>query len=685
MIKRLSVLIAVLFLACSEKQFSQFTLQNAFPNLTFTNPVDLQHAGDGTDRLFVVEQAGRIYVFENNPNTTVKKLFLNIVDSVSSGGEMGLLGLAFHPNYESNGYFYVNYTKSSPYRRTLISRFRVSSTNPDSADRSSATILMEIAQPYSNHNGGQLAFGPDGYLYIALGDGGSGGDPQNNAQNRASLLGKLLRIDVDQTQGSLNYAIPPDNPFKNNTQGFKEEIYAYGLRNPWRFSFDFTTGWLWCADVGQNALEEIDIVVNGGNYGWRCYEGTQSYNLSGCSGTNYLPPIWEYPRSEGYSVTGGYVYRGPNLPELFGKYIYGDYGTRKIWALSYDGVNPPANQFLLTCNSSISSFGLDMNNELYVVGYNGIIYRFTPTAAIVAPSNLRFTYNSPTSITLNWNDNSTNETGFKIERKLGAGNFSLIDSVGANVTTYTDNSISDTGLYYYRVYAFNSNASSGYSNTVGAITIIPVELISFTAEVHNKSVKLQWSTATEKNNRGFEIERKSLTPSLSNLSRPWRAKAEGEGEPLWIKIGFVEGKGTSSTVQNYFFIDNEIQSGKYFYRLKQIDFDGTSSYSGEVEVEMNFNPMNFKLHQNYPNPFNPTTRIQYQVASSSFITLKIFDVLGNEVAKLVNETQPAGYYEVIWDTANFPSGVYFYKLTAENFSSHADQRFVDTKKMILIR
>lgn len=665
MIKRLALLIAVLFLACSEKQFSQFTLQNAFPNLTFTNPVDLQHAGDGTDRIFVVEQAGRIYVFENNSTTTVKKLFLNIVDSVSSGGEMGLLGLAFHPNYESNGYFYVNYTKSSPYRRTLISRFKVSSTNPDSADRSSGTILMEIAQPYSNHNGGQLAFGPDGYLYIALGDGGSGGDPGNNAQNKSSLLGKLLRIDVDHTQGSLNYAIPPDNPFANNSQGFKEEIYAYGLRNPWRFSFDFTDGKLWCADVGQNALEEIDIIVNGGNYGWRCYEGTQPYNLSGCSGTNYLPPIWEYPRSEGYSVTGGYVYRGPNLPELFGKYIYGDYGTRKIWALSYDGVNPPSNQFLLSCNSSISSFGVDMNNELYVVGYNGIIYRFTPTAAIVAPSNLRYTYNSPTSITLIWNDNSNNEAGFKVERKLGAGNFSLIDSVGENVTTYTDNSISDTGVYYYRVYAFNSNAASGYSNTVGAITIIPVELISFTAEVQNKSVKLQWSTATEKNNRGFEIERKFFKQQ-SSIS-----KNEFE------KVGFVEGKGTSSTVQNYFYIDNEVQSGKYFYRLKQLDFDGNFSYSGELEVDVNYNPLNFKLHQNYPNPFNPSTKIIWQLPISSWQTLKVYDLLGNEVATLVDEYKPAGNYEVSFDASKLPSGVYFYQLKSESF--------IETKKMIMLR
>src|SRR3989339_1275940 len=324
MLKKEILLSFILFLSCSEKSLPQYTLQEAFPNLTFSSPLDLQNAGDGTDRIFVVEQAGKIYVFENNPGATIKNKFLDITDSVSSGGEMGLLGLAFHPNYESNGYFYVNYTKSQPYLRTLIVRFKLSSTNPDSADRSSSKILMEITQPYSNHNGGQLAFGPDGYLYIGLGDGGSGGDPHNNAQNKSSWLGKILRIDVDQTQGSINYAIPLNNPFKNNTQGFKEEIYAYGLRNPWRFSFDSPTGRLWCADVGQNAWEEIDLIVKGGNYGWCCYEGNHTYNTTGCNSNNYINPIWEYGHNSdgGLSITGGFVYRGRNASELSGKYIY---------------------------------------------------------------------------------------------------------------------------------------------------------------------------------------------------------------------------------------------------------------------------------------------------------------------------------------------------------------------------
>ncbi len=665
MIRRLLILTAIM-ISFSEGALPQYSLQNAFPNLTFSSPLDLQNAGDGTDRLFIVERAGVIYVIENNPTTTFKKKFLDITDSVSSGGEMGLLGLAFHPNYESNGYFYVNYTKSSPYRRTLISRFKVSSTNPDSADRSTSTILMEISQPYSNHNGGQLAFGPDGYLYIALGDGGSGGDPQDNGQNKSSWLGKLLRINVDQTQGTLKYAIPPDNPFAGNIQGYKEEIYAYGLRNPWRFSFDFPTGRLWCADVGQNALEEIDVIINGGNYGWRCYEGTLPYNLSGCTATNYLPPIFEYPRSEGTSVTGGYVYRGPNVPGIYGKYIYGDYVSRKIWAITYDGINPPTNQLLLTAPGAITSFGVDMNNELYVVSFDSKIYRFTPTVPIVAPSNLRFTLNGPNSITLNWNDNSNNETGFKIERKSGSGVFTLIDSVSANVTTFTDNSVIDTGMYSYRVYAYNANASSGYSNSTFIITVVPVELISFTAELHDKNVLLKWSTGSEKNNRGFSIERLVLSQHFP--------------VGIWKSIGFVDGKGTKTTPSDYQFVDanaKELNTNLIKYRLQQIDFDGTSTNTGEVEAWLNTIPDKFYLGQNFPNPFNPSTRIQYQVSSIAPVTLKVYDILGNEVAILVNEKKSPGTYELTWNAVGLPSGIYFYKLVADNFSS--------IKRMILLR
>ncbi len=221
----------------------------------------------------------------------------------SSGNEMGLLGLAFHPNFTNNGYFFVDYTASSP-SRTVISRFKILN---DTVDTSDELIILEVAQPYSNHNGGQIRFGPDGYLYIALGDGGAGGDPQNNGQDRSTLLGSILRINIDKTTSSTNYDIPTDNPFVNNTSGYKEEIFAYGLRNPWRFSFDNST--LWAGDVGQNSIEEIDIVESGKNYGWNVMEGSNCYNTNTCNDTDLVYPVYEYSHSFGFSITGGFVYR----------------------------------------------------------------------------------------------------------------------------------------------------------------------------------------------------------------------------------------------------------------------------------------------------------------------------------------------------------------------------------------
>src|SRR3989339_674706 len=318
----LSVSVIFLSLSCNIAQ-SQLQFESAFPNLTFQQPVDIQNAGDGSNRIFVLEQRGVISVFQNSQNTSSMKPFLDISNKVLSGGELGLLGLAFHPDYKNNGYFFIDYTTDNP-RRTIISRFKVSATDPDMADSNSEVILLEVNQPYSNHNGGQSSFGPDGYLYISLGDGGSAGDPQNNAQNLSSLLGKIIRIDINQKSGSLNYAIPPDNPFKGNTSGYREEIFAYGLRNVWRFSFDLSTNKLWATDVGQNAWEEIDLIVKGGNYGWRCYEGNHTYNTTGCSSNNYINPIWEYGHNSdgGLSITGGFVYKGRNASELSGKYIY---------------------------------------------------------------------------------------------------------------------------------------------------------------------------------------------------------------------------------------------------------------------------------------------------------------------------------------------------------------------------
>lgn len=347
----------------------------AFPNLSFHRPVDLQHSGDNTNRIFVVDQPGEIFVFENVSTTSIKKLFLDIKSKVDDGGnEQGLLGLAFHPDYKSNGYFYVNYTASKP-DRTVISRFKVS-PNADKADPASELVIMEFRQPYSNHNGGQVSFGPDGFLYIAVGDGGSAGDPHHNGQDRSSLLGKILRIDVDHESNGNHYAIPSDNPFASSDE-YRKEIYAYGLRNPWRFSFDPVTKSLWTGDVGQNTFEEIDIIAKGGNYGWNTMEGKHCYEPSrGCNTSGLQLPIWEYGRSEGISITGGFVYRGTTLQSLKSKYIFADYGTGNIWALDPSNANSPSVVKLASTDLHISSFGVDQNNEFYMCAFDGKIYRF---------------------------------------------------------------------------------------------------------------------------------------------------------------------------------------------------------------------------------------------------------------------------------------------------------------------
>ncbi len=337
---------------------------NAYPNLKFDAPVEYTFANDGTNRVFVVEQAGRIRVFDNKSDVSSADTYLDIRSKVGYGGEMGLLGLTFDPKFAQNGYFYVNYTKNSP-RETVVSRFKASSASAMSVEPGSETILLKFSQPYSNHNGGKVLFGPDGYLYIATGDGGSGGDPQNNGQNRTAWLGKILRIDVNET-GKGNYGIPADNPYKGNSNGYLEEIYAYGLRNPWRISFD-PKGQLWAGDVGQNKIEEIDIVKKGGNYGWRVKEGNADYNDKDNTAADFIAPIWQYGHDNGnVSVTGGVVYRGQAVPALRDKYVYADYASGRLWALTPTGPNTATNQELLSGAGAISAFGEDRQGEMYL-------------------------------------------------------------------------------------------------------------------------------------------------------------------------------------------------------------------------------------------------------------------------------------------------------------------------------
>lgn len=359
-----------------EPDETTYTIVEAFPNLTFTRPVDIQHPGDGTNRLFVVEQSGIISFFQNDSTADQKTTFLDIQDRVDdASNEEGLLGLAFHPDFENNGYFYVNYTTHDS--KTHISRFEVTQNDSHQADPESEQVVLEFEQPYGNHNGGQVTFGPDGYLYIAVGDGGSGGDPEGHGQNRSTLLGNILRIDVDNPSDGNNYGIPSDNPFVDNEEGYREEIYAYGLRNPWRFSFDTETGELWTGDVGQNQYEEIDIIENGGNYGWNIMEGNHCFEPSeGCDQSGLEMPVWEYAQTRGdRSVTGGFVYRGPSLDKLTGKYIYADYVSGRIWALDYSDMENPDNTELIQVDFGVSSFGVDQENELYICGFDGKIHR----------------------------------------------------------------------------------------------------------------------------------------------------------------------------------------------------------------------------------------------------------------------------------------------------------------------
>ncbi|RXR34149.1 T9SS type A sorting domain-containing protein [Flavobacterium piscinae] len=439
----------VLFLTTAS--FSQTIALETFAT-GFSSPVAIVNAGD--DRLFVVQRGGLIRIV--NPNGTVNTTpFLSLTSIITAGGERGLLGLAFHPDYATNGRFYVNYTRSGD-GATVIARYNVSDTDENIANANSGEILLTIAQPFSNHNGGSLNFGPDGYLYIGMGDGGSGGDPNNYGQNLNSLLGKMLRIDVN---GETGYTIPADNPYADIAG--EDEIWSVGMRNPWKFSFDRQTGDLWIADVGQNAIEEINKAASseaGLNYGWRCYEGNSPYNTTGCGGSsNYTFPVAQYTHAStgGCSLTGGYVYTGTTYPNLQNKYLFADYCNNRIGFVSTGGgaITWTPNSF----TGNIASFGEDVNGELYVAGIsNGIISRVVDTSL----STTDFEQNG-LSLFPNPADNS-----FTIRNSnlLNLYDLSIYDSMGKRVASQTIDGLELTevaidnlspGLYFVSVAVLN--------------------------------------------------------------------------------------------------------------------------------------------------------------------------------------------------------------------------------------
>ncbi len=345
-------------------------VEPAFPNLKFSRPVVLTHAGDDSGRLFVCDQPGIVYVFENRDDVGEAKVFLDIRDkTLTQHFEEGLLGLAFHPRYRENGEFFVYY--STPPRASIVARYRVSESDPNRADPESEERLLEVEQPFGNHNGGSIEFGPDGMLYVALGDGGRRDDPFGNGQNLETLLGSILRIDVEHKQAGKNYAVPRDNPFVGRGENVRGEIWAYGIRNPWRMTFDSKTGDLWVADVGQDLWEEVNVIVKGGNYGWSAREGhhplvprRQPVKPNRPSEDPMTEAIHVYPRHEGKSITGGHVYRGQSLPAFAGAYFYSDFVNFNIWALTYDGSKVTSNQRVARSPSPVTSFGIDDKGEI---------------------------------------------------------------------------------------------------------------------------------------------------------------------------------------------------------------------------------------------------------------------------------------------------------------------------------
>jgi glucose/arabinose dehydrogenase len=444
---------------------------------------------DGTNRLFIVQQGGRIRI--HNGTILLPTPFLDISTIITSGGERGLLSLAFHPGYKINRYFFVYYTNLSG--DITIARYQTQAGNPDLADAASGVVLMNIPKPFANHNGGDLNFGPEGYLYFGTGDGGSGGDPFNNAQNGLSLLGKMIRIDVNNFSTPPYYTIPPDNPYIADPN-VDDHIWVIGLRNPWRWSFDRGTNDMWIADVGQGAWEEVNFRTAGNtggiNYGWRCYEGNAPYNTTGClPQSNYISPIFVYPHifaTGGFSITGGFVYRGPEYPVLNGYYICADYVSGNVWLINPDGVGGWNVRRQSGLPGNISSFGESENGTMYAVSLGGNIYK-VDVISVLPLSLLSFSGKKQTGFNeLKWNIAASQNTNrFIVEYSstgvtwLSAGEVAALNQAGNQSYSFRHYT-AETGKLYYRLKIEDNNGTITYSPVItingkedGGIKVFP--------------------------------------------------------------------------------------------------------------------------------------------------------------------------------------------------------------------
>lgn len=462
--KTFLVLLFVLF-TVSKQASSQYLFENVFTTTTFSKPLEMIDPKDGTPRMFILNQRGIVTVVNVDNPSAPGKTFLNITDKVTQTGlEPGLLGIAFHPQYSTNRYFYVFYTAVSP-ERSIIARFQTSTQNPDSAIKESEFNILTLNLTYSSHYGGHIEFGPDGFLYISFGMGAAQNDPPNNAQNLTLLNGKIARIDVNSASGGQNYSIPSSNPFIDSTSSVKKEIYAWGFRNVWKFSFD-NQGRLWAGDVGQGKKEEIDIVQKGKNYGWKIMEGTICFSPSkNCDTTGLAKPVYEYNHDAagGYSITGGYISTSSTLPTLMGKYIFADYQNGKVWALTYDGVPTPIAQLLMDSPHYISSFGKDKYGNIYITNVSdNKIYKLDDLATSIDPVSqtagkfsLAQNYPNPfnPSTTIEFSLNRSSKTTLKVYDMNGKEVATLLNSNlnSGTYNVYFDAEELSSGIYIYEL------------------------------------------------------------------------------------------------------------------------------------------------------------------------------------------------------------------------------------------
>lgn len=595
-----TTLFSIFIFLLSQSIFAQPDLTLVNFATGFDDAVDIANCGD--ERLFIVEQDGVIWILDADGNK-LPTPFLDIDDRVGSQqNEQGLFGIAFHPDYLNNGYFYVNYTKNN--EDTRISRFSVSTTDPNIADPDSEVMLLEENQPFWNHNGGGIKFGPDGYLYITIGDGGSGGDPQGNGQNRQTFLGKLLRIDVDN--GS-PYSIPDTNPFAFDDQTL-DEIWALGLRNPWRFSFDLVTGDIWIGDVGQNEWEEIDFQpassTGGENYGWRCYEGDHTFNMSNCPDASQLTfPAYEYSNtfSLGCSVTGGFVYRGCEFPGIYGHYIFADYCSGIFWSVTPDGQGGWNGTQLVNLNNiNFSAFGENSAGELFVAGHGtGIISRVTSTSGFLSATDetcegdndgsIAFTIPTDQFSDIMW-DSGTIGTALT---NLAPGSFTV------SVTTTNGCNFTET---------INVNAGLPYPD-------VPIITVGTDGMLNTDAVasSFQWYF---------------------------------NGNPI---MGATDNAHVATETGNY--------------SVVVANANGCETASAEVPVtitSIDYKELGFEQITLSPNPFENTLLLRLTTAQNMEFDIEITDANGKSFLK--EKQFSNGGFEKSFNLSNVPAGLYYFKI-----------------------